>query len=343
MSNVKGKELDMFTFFEQTPDLVCIASKDGFFRNVNPAVIDKLGYSREELMGSPITSFMYPEDRDITKQEREKLLKGEALVNFQNRYVAKNGSVIWLDWTSIYFPDKEIVFAIAKDITVKKQLEKDIEEKYKKFKSLARHFKSSLEEDRKYLAVELHEELAQLASVVKMEIDWISANASELSSYSKSRMEHASVVADILINTIRRISFSISPHMLDDLGLNETLKWHCKEFSILNGIPCDFENAYNDNDLSYEMKLDFFRVCQDSLSNIMYHAQAKNVKISIADTGDKIELSIIDDGKGFDVDQQKNTSGITRMRERIASINGKLLIQSEIGKGTRVSATVTKH
>ena len=343
MSTVRDKELDMFTFFEQTPDLVCIAGKDGFFRNVNLAVIDKLGYSREELMASPITTFMYPEDRDITKQEREKLLRGEALVNFQNRYVAKNGSIIWLDWTSIYFPDKEIVFAIAKDITVRKQLEKDIEEKYRKFKSLARHFKSSLEEDRKYLAIELHEELAQLASVVKMEVDWISSNASELSPGSKSRMEHASVVADLLINTIRRISFSISPHMLDDLGLNETLKWHCKEFSILNGIPCEFESAYNDNDLSYEMKLDFFRVCQESLSNIMYHAQAKNVKISIVDTGDKIELSIVDDGQGFDVDQQKNTSGITRMRERIASINGKLSIQSEIGKGTRVSATVTKH
>src|SRR5687768_3861580 len=172
-------EFEMFALFELTPDLVCIAGKDGFLRKINPAVIQKLGYTTEELYTRPIASFIHPEDRNMTAQVRAKLLSGEALLNFQNRYITKDGAIVWLEWTSIYIPDKEIVFAIAKDITKRKLQEKEIEDKYKKFKSLATHFKKSIEEDRKYLAVELHEELAQLASVVKMDIHWIKDNILE--------------------------------------------------------------------------------------------------------------------------------------------------------------------
>ena len=332
----------MFTFFEMTPDLVCIAGKDGFFRKVNPAVIDKLGYTEEELFARPIASFIHPDDKDLTSHERTNLLAGKALLNFQNRYVAKDGSIVWLAWTSIYFPDKEIVFAIAKDITESKQAELDIEEKYKKFKGLATHFKTSIEDDKKYLAVELHEELAQLAAVVKMDMEEIKDKEPDMSGPSKSRMEHALVVTGLLISTIRRISFSISPDMLDDLGLNETLKWHCNEFAVLNGTPCLFESAYNEANLTREIKLDFFRICQESLSNIMYHAHAKNVKVRIEDKGDKVWLIIIDDGKGFDMKRLQKTTGLTRMRERAASINGQLTIQTEPGKGTRVCVSIAK-
>ena len=144
----------MFTFFEMTPDLVCIAGKDGFFKKVNRAVIEKLGYSEEELFARHISSFMHPEDMEMTMLERTKLLNGTALTDLENRYVTRNGRIVWLHWTSIYLSDKEIVFAIAKDVTERKLAEKEIEEKYQKFKGLATHFKSSIEKDRKNFAIE---------------------------------------------------------------------------------------------------------------------------------------------------------------------------------------------
>ena len=342
MTNLKDFPFKVSAFFEMTPDLVCIAGKDGFLKKVNAAVIDKLGYTEEELLANPIDSFIYPADKDLTRNQRAELLNGKVLLNFENRYVKKTGEIIWLEWTSIYFSDDEIVFAIAKDVTQRKQMEQEVEEKYKKFKSLATHFKTSIEEDRKYLAVELHEELAQLASVVKMDVDWIRIKVPTLSESEKNRIEHASVIADLLITTIRRISFSISPNMLEEIGLNATLKWHCKEFSILNGIPCRFESGYEEANLTLEIKIDFFRICQESLTNIMYHAQASNVTVSIEEDSDKICLIIIDDGKGFAIDQQKQTAGLIRIRERTASINGQLTIQSEIGEGTRVCVTIAK-
>ncbi len=342
MLPLKTTEFEMFALFELTPDLVCIAGKDGFLKKVNPAVMQKLGYTAEELYTRPIASFIHPEDRETTGQVRTKLLNGEALLNFQNRYVRKDGTIVWLEWTSIYIPDKEIVFALAKDITEKKLLENEVEEKYKKFKSLATHFKKSIEEDRKYLAVELHEELAQLATVVKMDLHWINDHISEMSGALKSRTGHAYLIVELLISTIRRISFSISPGMLDDLGLNEVLSWHCSEFSVLNGIPCRFESDYDESLLTKEVKLDFFRICQESLSNVMYHAQATNVVIGIKDIGDKICLSISDNGKGFDRSQQKLGAGLTHVQERTASINGELIIQTETGKGTTICVSISK-
>lgn len=342
MPELQDSEFELFSFFEMTPDLVCIADKAGFFKKVNPAVINKLGYTQKELFSKPIASFIYHEDKELTSRRRGELLNGTALINFENRYVTKNGKLIWLEWSSVYFPDKEVVFAIAKDVTARKEIQKEVDEKYKNLKSLASHFKSSIEEDRKYLAAELHEELAQLASVVKMDVDWLSTNESTLSELSKNRIEHALVVSDLLINTIRRMSFAISPNMLDDLGLNATLKWHCREFSSLNGIPCVFESTYDEISLTREIEVDFFRICQEALINIMYHAQASNVKISIEDSGDKITLSIIDDGKGFDSNQASQTSGLISMKKRVLSINGHLTIQSEPGKGTKISVTVAK-
>ena len=343
MENFKNPELDMFALFEMTPDLVCIAGKDGFFKMVNPSVIKKLGYTKKELFAKPTATFIHAEDLEMTGRQRQKLLKGKSLINFQNRYVAKKGKIIWLEWTSVYLPDKEIVFAIAKDVSERKKIEKEVEVKYRKFKSLATHFKTSLERDKKYLALELHEELAQLASVVKMDMDWINTNEPGISESAKSRIDHALLVSGLLINTIRRISFSISPGMLDDLGLDETLEWHCKEFSLLTGISCKFESAYNQSALTQEIKLDFFRICQESLTNVMYHAQASSVKISIEDADDKISLVIIDDGKGFDVDKQEKKSGLTNMQELANSINGDLIIKSKIGKGTRLCVTIAKY
>ena len=114
-----------------TPDLVCIAGRDGFFKKVNRAVIEKFGYTEEELMTRPIASFMHPEDKQLTLQKRSELFQGKSLVNFRNRYVTKSGNTLWLEWTSLYFPEESVVFAIAKDITKRRQVEQEIEEDYR--------------------------------------------------------------------------------------------------------------------------------------------------------------------------------------------------------------------
>ncbi|HVS95719.1 MAG TPA: PAS domain S-box protein, partial [Puia sp.] len=303
--NLKEPGFKLSTFFEMTPDLVCVAGRDGYFKKVNAAVIKRFGYTENELMSKPIAFFMHPEDREQTLHRRSELLDGKVLVNFQNRYMTKKGEVIWLHWTSIYLEDSEVVFAIAKDITERKQIELDIEEKYKKFKGLANHFKTTMEEDRKFLAKELHEELAQLASVLKMDVEWVKNHSAELSPPSMQRIEHAAVISQMLITTIRRLSFYISPNMLGHLGLTATLEWYCREFTILTGIPCRFESTYDETGLTEEIRIDLFRICQEALTNTLNHARANHVTVKISDVGGQLQLTVTDDGCGFEPGKQK--------------------------------------
>jgi PAS domain S-box-containing protein len=342
IEDLRSEEADLFTFFQKTPDLVCVADKAGYFKNINAAVIEKLGYTAEELFANPISHFIHPDDRDNTSIRRATLLKGNSLLNFQNRYIAKNGKILWLEWSSIYLADREVVFAIAKDISIRKQIELEVEEKYIKYKGLAAHFKTSIEEDRKSLAAELHEEIAQLATAVKLDIDWINSNVNEVSDDSKARISHALAISNLLVETIRRISFSISPNMLDDLGLDATLDWYCNEFSLLNNISCQFESVYDEAILNREISIDFYRICQDSLSMILSNDPAKKIIIRIEETEKDITLSISGNGPGFDIGRITHAQTVVAMRERAASINGQLTIESKTGNGTTVSVAISK-
>ncbi|MGM0743786.1 PAS domain S-box protein [Rhodohalobacter sp.] len=95
-------------FFEISADLLCIAGFDGYFKKVNPSLIKLLGYSKYELLNKPINDFIHPEDREITSSYRGRIRNGTPLLNFENRYVTKNGETVWLSWTSIpvkeYYP-----------------------------------------------------------------------------------------------------------------------------------------------------------------------------------------------------------------------------------------------
>lgn len=116
---------DLSVFFDLSPDLLCISGFDGYFKKVNASVRHLLGYSEEELHQHPINHFIHPEDRSFTNQQREALCQGLPLLNFENRYLTREGKVIWLTWTAAPLPDDALIYAIAKNITHKKQLEAD--------------------------------------------------------------------------------------------------------------------------------------------------------------------------------------------------------------------------
>ncbi|SEO63822.1 PAS domain S-box-containing protein [Mucilaginibacter gossypiicola] len=122
MENLK-EIFDLEYFFHLSPDWLCVAGFDGYFKKINPAVSRTLGYTEVELFAKPIDSFVYPEDRSITASKRESIKKNNPLYNFENRYVTKSGEIVWLSWTSMPVKSQELVFAIAKNITDKKKLE----------------------------------------------------------------------------------------------------------------------------------------------------------------------------------------------------------------------------
>jgi len=128
---------DLEYFFELSPDLLCIAGFDGYFKKINPAVSKTLGYTPEELMAKPINSFVHPQDQKLTASKRDLIRKSVPLLHFDNRYITKKGDVVWLTWTSMPIESEQVVFAIAKNITYRKKLE----EYHRISASLSPHYK----------------------------------------------------------------------------------------------------------------------------------------------------------------------------------------------------------
>ena len=112
-------------FFDLSPDLLCIAGFDGYFKKINPSVSKLLGYTEEELFSKPISEFIYIDDRNITAAHRNELTKNGLLQNFENRYVSKTGEIVWLAWTSMPIFDEKLIYAVAKNVTHKKVLEEE--------------------------------------------------------------------------------------------------------------------------------------------------------------------------------------------------------------------------
>lgn len=336
-------EPEMFALFELTPDLVCLAGRDGYFKKINPAVSNTLGYTPEELFSKPIFFFLHPDDREHTGREREKLLNGKPMLNLQNRYCTKAGGIVWLEWTSVYVPARDVVFAIAKNITTRKQIENEITEQYQKFKGLTAHFKNTIEQDRKFLAMELHEQLAQLASVIRLDLGSIREALPGVSEAVSGMLDHARTASDLLIHTIRRLSFAISPTMLDDVGLHDVMQWLCREFSAITRIPCHYDQAVDERRLPRDIQLDLFRICQEWLTNTLYHSAAGKITICIEELDNTIHLTIINEGNDANLQTGWELPGLTSIRQRVASINGRLVVNMEPGKQTRICVMIGRE
>lgn len=120
-----GRDYKLDNFFELSPNLLCITGYDGYFKKINPAATKLLGYSNDELLSKPINEFVYFEDQDITSKTWDNLKKNNPLLNFENRYLTKDGEIIWLSWTAISIESDKIAYAIAKNITHKKSFERE--------------------------------------------------------------------------------------------------------------------------------------------------------------------------------------------------------------------------
>jgi PAS domain S-box-containing protein len=120
-----NKTFEYDPFVQLSPDLICIAGYDGFFKKINPAVSKTLGYTVEELLSRPINEFVYIEDKNSTIESRENVKRSIPLINFENRYVTKSGEIVWLSWTSVGIEEQRLVLGLAKNVTHKKRLDED--------------------------------------------------------------------------------------------------------------------------------------------------------------------------------------------------------------------------
>jgi signal transduction histidine kinase len=220
------------------------------------------------------------------------------------------------------------------------------EEKLRKsldqLRALTTYLQYVREEERTRIAREVHDELGQALTGLKLDMSWLAArlarNAKSVQAKVKTMVDHI----DETIQTVRRIATELRPGILDSLGLVAALEWQANEFQSRTGIPCNVVAADEASQLQPQFATVFFRIYQETLTNIIRHANATQVNVRLAEESGSLVLSVKDNGRGISEEEIANTHsiGLVGMRERAMLIGGEITLQGSPGKGTQMTLRV---
>ena len=225
----------------------------------------------------------------------------------------------------------------------KSDLEKKVleaEQVNRQLRDLSAHLQNIREEERMHIAREMHDELGQFLTGLKMDIGWLKKriNDDKESAASKEKLIEMAALVDGAVLFVRKLAAELRPSILDDLGLVAALDWHSQEFTRRFHVEVDFRCEPGDLHVSSLVATGLFRMYQESLTNVARHAGAEKVIARLKLSNDQITLTVRDDGKGFDMkgSDKGKTLGLLGMKERALMIGGKLEIHSSPGKGTTI-------
>ncbi len=222
-----------------------------------------------------------------------------------------------------------------------KNSEKELQQSYEAIRSLVSHLQDIREEERLKMAQEIHDELGQQLTIMKMDVSWLDQKLGSINPQFKEKTEALKLTLDGTVKTVRRIASELRPSVLDDMGLAVAIEWQSKEIENRSGIKIMLSSD-NIPALNEHIKIGLFRVVQEALTNVVRYSKATKVDIDLGYSDNKILLSISDNGIGFDPTNiaGKKTLGILGMKERVASLNGNYLIDSSPGNGTVITVSV---
>jgi signal transduction histidine kinase len=232
----------------------------------------------------------------------------------------------------------------AKERRERKRAEEQLRLSHAQLRSLSMYLQDVREEERTHIAREVHDELGQALTGLKLQLTWLS---SRLPPNPKPLQEKAKDMAsciDDTIQTIRRIATELRPGVLDTAGLPAAIEWQAHQFQSQTGIQCRVKTTVQDADWNQDLNTAFFRIFQETLTNIIRHAGATRVEVRLSEDDGWLELQIKDNGRGISEAQIHNTKsiGLLGMRERAALLGGEVVWRGQSGKGTTVTVRLPK-
>ena len=203
---------------------------------------------------------------------------------------------------------------------------------------LSQQLVSSQEQERKSLSRELHDEIGQLLTALRMELGNVERARGASNGEADPHLEQAKKLAETTLKTTRDIAMGLRPAMLDVLGLGPALEWQAREFSRRYGTPIQLEVDGDLRDVPDPHRTYLYRIVQEGLTNCARHAQAKHIRVRLEEANGQLAAAVEDDGVGFDQDGGVAYGlGLLGITERVRELSGNVSIQSEPGKGTRIA------
>lgn len=253
-----------------------------------------------------------------------------------------------------YHPD-EVLARVQTQIELRRLqagLEKRVQERTadhrlaeEKLQELTEFLQTVREEERKRIAREIHDELGQALTALRIDLAWLRNKCPGDDPRISDKLGSAFQTTVRTLDTVRRISEDLRPGMLDTLGLAAAVQHYTEKFAERTGIPCALSMNRDEFEVSDKLATAVFRIVQEALTNVARHALAHHVSIRIWERDQAIELAIQDDGCGMDVDASgtQKTFGLLGMRERAKILGGRFNLESTPGKGTRIDAWLPCH
>ena len=346
---LKSASLYARSLIEASLDPLVTINAAGKITDVNRATEMVTGVSRENLIGGDFFDYFTEPDKARAGYE-EVFLRG-AVRDYPLAVRHTSGLVTDVIYNATVYKNAagevQGVFASARDITERKQAEEELRRSEEKLRQLYSQLMAAQENERRRVARELHDGLQQLLAGIKFKVE--SFVQTIRNSGIQTETEPLEAVIPVIqesVREIRRIQMNLRPAILDDLGILATISWFCREFeAACQGIQIEKQIDVQEHDIPEPLKMAIYRIIQEGLTNITKHSGASLVHLSFRKTGGRIELSIQDNGQGFDlqeafsVESARGGMGLVSMRERAEHSGGSFFIESGKGRGTVLRAT----
>jgi PAS domain S-box-containing protein len=238
--------------------------------------------------------------------------------------------------------DQRVFTVILRDITQRKQVEDEVERQQAELRELSARMLEAREEEKTLIARELHDELGQLLTALKMDLAWLRERIPD--GQVSGRARQMGMALDQTVAAVRRIAANLRPLMLDDLGLADAARWLVEDFAQRSGIPCSLDEPDDVplDGVERSVATAVYRALQESLTNIARHAGAKHAWVLLAADNAAVRLEVEDDGRGIPPEALASTRslGLRGMRERVQYLGGTLEVAQGPRGGTRVRVRV---
>lgn len=341
---LRASELRFATIFQASPIGICITTlEEGRYLNVNDAFCALVGHSRHELIGQTSVSLKHWVNLKDRTDLMTELKQKSSIRNFEAEFRRKDGSTGYAlrSVERLTLDGQDCVLTLFSDITEAKRANAELTTSRQNLESLSRQLISAQETERRHLARELHDELGQVLTAMKIQLWGIQQSAE---SVTRTKLEESLVMIDRAIDQVRNLSLDLRPPQLDDLGLVATLNWYLKKQSAIAGFQYQFSVDPEDISVSPNLATTCFRIAQEAVTNAIRHSAPGEIRVELFQRNLELHLTIRDNGRGFDVTKahqrssQGGSLGISGMEERANLALGHLAIDSAPGLGTTIHA-----
>lgn len=304
-----------------------------------------VGYPPTTIMAADfgIRSLVHPDDRAAYHATQDAAIEAASDWQWQGRILTRGGRVRWADIkaSARQLSDEHVVWdGVVWDISDNKAIELELAESRAQLRELSAHLESVREEEKARIAREVHDELGQVLTVLKLETSMCELAYAGLDPGLQARLDSMKKLIANLFQLVRDVATALRPPILD-AGIASAIEWQARRFEARSGIACLVQVPEQLPQLSDAKAIGLFRVLQEALTNVLRHAQAHTVEIELDVQGDELCLRVSDDGRGFEPAAQRAQSfGLVGMRERVLMLGGHLALDSAPGEGTTLVVRV---